>query len=257
MATGAPQTQQNEVHAGPSLSTIPFAVNERYVHTKTHKALTVRYVGQLPGASDGLTWIGVEYDDPACGKGHSGVYKGTQVFQTVQLGAGAFIKFAGKNTPLRRGTSLVDALEERYGALVEDAQKPGADTGKHGSSEDSSVVLGSSNAAIVVEAPNMDAVRRRIGRLERLREIGFDGEWVAILGGSADKRQLFKERLKSELFATASLTPRRSRARPFQQPHRDMGTGRGNCRESAGVGYPRHEVSPSEPFSRMQHAPPR
>jgi hypothetical protein len=183
--------------AGPSsLSPAPFAPNERYLHGKTRHPLTVRHVGLLPGASDGQTWIGVEYDDPTHGKGHSGVYKNIQVFQTLQPGAGAFIKYTGKTTPLVAGTSLVDVLEERYGPLGDETAPAQPHTQLQPALTDESVILGSSNAAIVVEAPNMDGVRRRIGRLERLREIGFDGEWVGSLGGTEAKRLLFKERLK-------------------------------------------------------------
>lgn len=197
MTTGAPRAYHQE--SVPSSSSTGFAINGRYLHAKTRKAVTVRYIGLLPESTDGQTWIGVEYDDPTCGKGHNGTYKGTQVFQTLLPGAGAFIKCTGRTTPLIRGASLIDALEERYGPLGDREKNKGPLT-------DAAVVLGSSNAAIVVEAPNMDGVRSRIGRLERLREIGFDGEWVANLGGTAAKRLLFKERLKSELSPVATLT---------------------------------------------------
>jgi hypothetical protein len=130
------------------------------------------------------------------GKGHSGVYKDTQVFQTLQPGAGAFIKYAGKATPLTRGASLVAALEERYGPLGDETPPP------QQSQSDTAVVLGSSNSAIVVEAPGMSGVRQRMGRLERLKEIGFDREWIAKLGGTEPKRLLFKERLKGRRLPT-------------------------------------------------------
>ncbi|WOO83040.1 Tubulin-specific chaperone E [Vanrija pseudolonga] len=177
---------------GPSSpSSIPCTLNGRYLNAKTSHPLTIKYIGPLPpNTTSATTWFGVEYDDPANGKGHDGVYRGEQVFRARQAGAGAFIKYAPG--VLLAGSTLVDAVQERYGPLVpgqEEAEvaasAPGADD----------VVLGSSNAAIVVEAPNLDGVRKRIGQLERRKEIGFEGEWVASLGGSAEQRRVFKERL--------------------------------------------------------------
>ncbi|TXT10560.1 hypothetical protein VHUM_02065 [Vanrija humicola] len=169
----------------------PYTINNRYLNGKTQHPLTLKYVGPLPpGAASSTTWLGVEYDDPAHGKGHDGVYKGEQVFQTRQTGAGAFIKYAPG--VLLSGTTLIEAVQERYGPLVPSDADADAQSSAPGADD---VVLGSSNAAIVVEAPNLDGVRRRIGQLERRKEIGFEGEWVAGLGGSAEERRVFKERL--------------------------------------------------------------
>lgn len=41
------------------------------------------------------------------------------------------------------------------------------------------VLLGSSNGAIEVEAVNLDKIRAKMSRLERLREVSLDTEYVA------------------------------------------------------------------------------
>lgn len=178
-----------------SSSTTP-TIGGRYLHAKTRHPLTVRYVGPLPGDNTENVWLGVEYDDPAHGKGHSGQYKGERVFEAVNPNAGAFIKYVPGATPIVPGGTLVEAIEERYGAL--NSERPAAVPGQQhqGGSKDEQVVLGSSNSAIIVEAPGMADVRKRIGRLERLKEIGFDGEWVGRLGGTPAERAMFKHRLK-------------------------------------------------------------
>lgn len=203
MATTQTESVSATESSSSALPRSAFLVNQRYLHSKTRHALTIRYIGPLPGAEDGHNWIGVEYDDPSCGKGHSGTYKGVQVFVTTQHGAGAFIKDSGSSTPLIRGPTLVVALEERYGPL--DPQKTASMESNQAPVLDS-VILGSSNASIVVEAPRMDGVRQRIGKLERLREIGFDGEWIVGLGGNDSDRALLAQRLKSKAMPRAKLT---------------------------------------------------
>lgn len=158
-----------------------YVVGRRYLHARTRFPLTLRYIGSLAGLDS--TWLGVEYDDPSRGK-HGGEYKGAHIFQS-QPGAGAFIKCAPGSRPLTEGGELVAALQERYGLLEgDDGGREGADA----------VLLGDSG--IVVEAPGMRDVARRIGRLERLREVGFETEWVARLGGNGQERKLLKDRLK-------------------------------------------------------------
>ncbi|GMK59284.1 hypothetical protein CspeluHIS016_0702990 [Cutaneotrichosporon spelunceum] len=158
-----------------------YTVGKRYLHARTRAPLTLRYVGLLPGLD--ATWLGVEYDDPTRGK-HGGDHKGEQIFHAAP-NAGAFIKCTSTR-PLVEGAELIAALQERYGLLEgEDGGRQGAD----------SVLLGDSG--IVVEAPGMEDVARRIERLERLREVGLESEWVAQLGGSERERKLLKERLKA------------------------------------------------------------
>ena len=50
---------------------------------------------------------------------------------------------------------------------------------QHGSATQETVVLGSSNGAIQVEAVNLDKIRGKFSRLERLRDISLDKEGVS------------------------------------------------------------------------------
>ena len=183
-----------------------YHVSRRYLHAKTKHSLTVRYIGPLPPAPGHLldaslgasgsssspqVWLGVEYDDPSHGRGHSGTYEEFQVFQCRREGAGAFIKLApGVLIP---GRTLFSALEERYGAIVPDGEIAAS---KARDSMEESIRLGSSG--IVVEAPGMSAVRKKIGRLEKLREVGLEGEWISNLGGDWETRRRMRERLKGQ-----------------------------------------------------------
>jgi hypothetical protein len=176
-------------------------VGGRYLHGKTGRPVTVRYIGPLPPSTatpssqpehdTGVTiWLGIEYDDPAHGK-HSGTYKDVQVFECRSEGAGAFLK--ASEGVLIPGISFVEALEERYGAILPD------DTPSRTKSSDDEVIgdrvqLGTSG--IVVDAPGMQAVRARVGRLEKLREIGLENEWVSHLGEDEQKRVVMADRLK-------------------------------------------------------------
>lgn len=164
-----------------------YAVGGRYLHARSRQPLTLRYIGPLAGTDS--SWLGVEYDDAGRGK-HSGEYRGSHIFRVTQAGSGAFIKYPPGSRPIEPGSELVAVLQERYGVL--EGQEG---TGKRQGAD--AVVLGDSG--IVVEAPGMEGVARRIGRLERLREIGFESEWVSRLGGSERERSLLKDRLKGEL----------------------------------------------------------
>ncbi|WWD18642.1 hypothetical protein CI109_103095 [Kwoniella shandongensis] len=206
--------------AGPSrLST--YRIGNRYLHAKNRQPLTLKYIGSLPPLSSTSTvptnndersaqlWLGVEYDDPAYGKGHSGEYKGIQVFQTREKGSGAFLKYVGK--PLVEGKTLVESIEERYGRIdpsrvvkSTDSNGPSCDDNREASSSNSNegtskggqVVLGSSSGAIVVEAPNIGDVRERVAKLEKLRNMGFEDESITSLGGSQEVREVLRTRLK-------------------------------------------------------------
>lgn len=179
-------------------STFPYAVGHRYIHAKSKAPLTLRYIGSLPPRSDDpQVWLGIEYDDPSHGK-HSGTFKDVSVFHTRQPGAGAFVKYTPRSRPLIEGDTVVSAIEDRYGALI-DRPDLAEDSPRQGQEEEEAVVLGSSNAAIVVEAPNMDSVRRRIRSLERLREVGLEGQSITSLGGDDERRSVLRERLKGEL----------------------------------------------------------
>lgn len=176
-------------------STLPYSVGKRYIHAKNKAPVTLRYIGTLPpGSGDSQLWLGIEYDDASHGK-HSGTFKDAPVFQTSQPGAGAFVKYTPGSRPLLPGETVISAIEDRYGSLID---RPDAEEGTK-EEEQEAVVLGSSNAAIIVEAPNMDSVRRRIKNLERLREVGLDGQSICALGGDDERRSVLKERLKGEL----------------------------------------------------------
>lgn len=194
-----------------------YHVGGRYLHAKTLAPVTLRYIGPLPLAGAAAVhpaessasasapsssanartedlWLGVEYDDPSRGK-HSGTFGDAKLFSTRQDGAGAFMRF--RPSVLVRGKTFVQAVEERYGMInpeVHGSQRSSADTTRTTRSD--RVTLGSSQGVIVVEAPGLDAVRRKVGRLERLREMGLEGEWICSVGGDEVTRRLLRERLR-------------------------------------------------------------
>jgi len=178
----------------PGSSATDLVVGKRYINTKNRQPLTLLYIGPLPpnnadetsGPSASSIWLGVEYDDPSHGKGHSGTYNTIQIFQTRQEGAGAFIKYKTGNE-LQQGKTFVQAINERYalGGGME------------------SVMLGSSNA-VVVEAPGMDGVSKRLRNLEKLRQIGLEDELICGIGGSEQERLALGSRLKGSLSSISS-----------------------------------------------------
>jgi hypothetical protein len=199
--------------AGPP--TTDLVVGRRYINTKTRQPLTLLYIGPLPpndtdktsGPSASSIWLGVEYDDPSQGKGHSGIYNNIQIFNTRQEGAGAFIKYKTGNE-LQEGKTFVQAINERYalGGGME------------------SVILGSSNA-VVVEAPGMDGVSQRLRTLERLRQIGLEDDLICGVGGSEEERANLRSRLKgpSTLLRYERADDRREDAEYIEEPDQYMG----------------------------------
>ncbi|KAK4688115.1 tubulin-specific chaperone E, partial [Tremellales sp. Uapishka_1] len=159
-----------------------YEIGRRYLHSKNRQPVTLRYIGTLPPSSTSTSqiWYGIEYDDSNKGK-HSGTFQGHQVFQSKSATAGAFVK--ASPGVLLLGPTFIEAVEARYG------------TGSKGQ-PDTEVILGSSNNSIVVEAPNLDMVQKRLGNLERLREMGLDGEWMRGMGGDEESRKRMGERLK-------------------------------------------------------------
>jgi hypothetical protein len=192
-------------------------VGGRYLHAKSLAPLTLRYIGPLPGtavlhpaessasasaASSSAKartedtedlWLGVEYDDPSRGK-HSGTYGDAKLFSTRQEAAGAFVRY--KPGVLVRGKTFVQAVEERYGMIHPEVQPPQRSSSSPDPTRGDRVTLGSSGGVIVVQAPGLDAVQRKVGRLERLREMGLEGEWICSVGGDESTRRLLRERLK-------------------------------------------------------------
>jgi hypothetical protein len=181
-------------------------VGRRYLNAKTRQPLTLLYIGPLPpissdsdpsSSSSANLWLGVEYDDPTHGKGHSGTYEGIQVFQTRQEGAGAFIRLRTGNE-LVEGATFVQAFRERYGLDSED------DSGAAGAG--GPLILGSSGSAIVVETPGMEGVQRRLRQLERLKQIGLEDECVCGVGGTEEQRSEMRDRLSGMFAVRAQLT---------------------------------------------------
>ncbi|THH19470.1 hypothetical protein EW146_g1699 [Bondarzewia mesenterica] len=122
---------------------------------------TVRFFGNVDGTKG--DWIGVEWDDPARGK-HDGIKDGRRYFSCIVPNSGSFIRLI---PTIDFGKSFLKALVEKYVEV------------QHGSATQETVILGSSNGAIQVEAVNLDKVRQKFSRLERLREISLDKECVA------------------------------------------------------------------------------
>ncbi|KAN0077124.1 hypothetical protein V8E55_010979 [Tylopilus felleus] len=130
-------------------------------HSPSSHFGTIRYIGQVAG-TDGL-WYGVEWDDPTRGR-HDGVKNGKRYFNCRIPNSGSFIR---PSAPQSFGCSFLTALTLKY---VE---------AEHGPATLETVILGSSNGAIEVEAVGLDKVRRNLGDLGRLREISLNRELVA------------------------------------------------------------------------------
>ncbi|WVW84880.1 hypothetical protein I302_106915 [Kwoniella bestiolae CBS 10118] len=201
-------SSQLQIEAGPSTpyTQTPYIVGNRYLNAKTSHPLTLRYIGPLPPSSASSSsavsegeqiWLGVEYDDYTYGK-HNGTFQDTQVFRTVEEGSGSFIKYTYGSNPLRDGKGLVESIEDRYGRIVlispeEDIRKK-EDEVLGGNDE--SVILGSSSNAIIVSAPNISSVKARIGRLEKIRNMGFEDEHIGKIGGDEHTRKVLRQRMK-------------------------------------------------------------
>ncbi|KAL1741359.1 hypothetical protein HDZ31DRAFT_45613 [Schizophyllum fasciatum] len=120
---------------------------------------TVRFLGPVYGTQG--TWIGVEWDDPSRGK-HSGTKDGIAYFTCSIPDSGSFIRPSSK---ISYGVSFLEALKAKYIEAY------------HGKQE--TIILGSSNGAIEVEAVNLDKIRGKFADLTRLREVSLDNELVA------------------------------------------------------------------------------
>ncbi|KAH7107600.1 RNI-like protein, partial [Auriculariales sp. MPI-PUGE-AT-0066] len=112
-------------------------------------------------------WLGVEWDDPQRGK-HDGTKDGIQYFTCTIPGSGSFIR---PTVPMNTGKAFYDAFLEKY---IDEPQKT--------QQQVESVILGSSNGAIRVEAPDLNKVRARLANLRGLREASLNGELVARSG---------------------------------------------------------------------------
>lgn len=85
--------------------------------------------------------------------------------------SGSFIR---PSAHLNFGRPFLEALLDKYIEV------------QHGSQQET-VLLGSSNGAIQVEAVNLDKIRAKFSNIARLKEISLDGEAVSSSGEDATK----------------------------------------------------------------------
>jgi hypothetical protein len=83
-----------------------------------------------------------------------------------ETGAGSFIR--PLSSLQHRGKTFLSALIDKY------VEQP------HGSDTRETVVLGSSNGAIQVEAVNLDKIRGKFSNFSRLQQISLDKEGVSL-----------------------------------------------------------------------------
>ena len=86
-----------------------------------------------------------------------------RIFRTP--GAGSFIRLLPSSQYY--GKTFLSALIDKY------VEQP------HGSDTNETVVLGSSNGAIHVEAVNLDKIREKFSNLQRLQQVSLDKEGVS------------------------------------------------------------------------------
>lgn len=124
---------------------------------------TVRFVGQLEGQSD--VFLGIEWDDVERGK-HSGTFKGKQYFQTIQPGAGSFVRLTADG--LCDGRDFLSCLREKY---VDQAV---------GDMEDGVVAFGG-NEAIKVETVGWSKIHQKQKNVHAIKEVGLAGCHIVCL----------------------------------------------------------------------------
>ncbi|PVF92732.1 RNI-like protein [Serendipita vermifera] len=139
------------------------SVGDRVYHNSNFG--TVRYVGPISGKSG--SWFGIEWDDPTRGRGNGSV-DGVQYFSCSSPTGASFLRTTAPS--LQLGRSFVDALRDKYIEAT------------HGSDTIESIILGSSDGAIEVEAVNMDKVRGKFAKLESLREVGLEDYLIKTAG---------------------------------------------------------------------------
>ncbi|KAF8623561.1 hypothetical protein AX15_006331 [Amanita polypyramis BW_CC] len=122
---------------------------------------SVKYIGEVANTSG--SWLGIEWDDPQRGK-HDGVKDGIRYFQCLVPGAGSFIRPSAKTS---LGVTFLNALSSKYIEIP------------HGSESQETVILGSSNGSIQVEAVDLNKIRRKLSDLGQLREVSLDKENVS------------------------------------------------------------------------------
>lgn len=121
---------------------------------------TVHFAGEVDKTTG--IWIGVEWDDPQRGR-HNGMNDGKRYFTCRHPHGGSFIRPSGN---ISFGISFLEAIRSKY------IEPP------RGHDIPETVVLGSSQGAIVVEAAGLDKVREKLADLTRLREVSLCDEDV-------------------------------------------------------------------------------
>ncbi|WWC70939.1 uncharacterized protein I206_104891 [Kwoniella pini CBS 10737] len=196
--------------AGPSNS--PYVIGNRYLNSKTNYPLTLRYIGPLPPPSSSSSsttneqiWLGAEYDNLKNGKGHNGIYKDIQVFITKEKGSASFLKYSKES--LKKGNSLIDSIENRYGKIINNIineQEDDLDLDSNSKllisikkEEEENLILGSSENSIIVKVPNLLSVKKKISKLEKIKNIGFEEEYINSLGGNYEIKLILKQRMKN------------------------------------------------------------
>ncbi|KAG7553661.1 hypothetical protein FFLO_02946 [Filobasidium floriforme] len=195
----------------------PYEISTRYLHRATSQPCTLRYIGPVTTqttntqteAERDRIWLGVEWDDPARGK-HSGTHLGVKYFTSRVDGAASFLRWKPKDASkaregtngtadngemLWRGRTLLQAIKDRYlDTDLPDMEQPVETTNDH------SLVLGSSNSRIQVTVPNLNKVTSKFADLGRLTHLGLDGMWVYGLKAQGEGNDLdmnMLDRLKS------------------------------------------------------------
>lgn len=234
----------------------PCEISARYLHRATSQPCTLRYIGPVTTqttntqteAERDRIWLGVEWDDPARGK-HSGTHLGTTYFTSRVEGAASFLRWKPKDASkaregtngtvddgemLWRGRTLLQAIKDRYlDTDLSNMERPIETT------NDPSLVLGSSNSRIQVTVPNLNKVTSKFADLSRLTHLGLDGMWVHGLeaqgkGNDLDMNML--DRLKCEglgcirianrimsieieLYTLLAMRLSCQKPRPIREPH--------------------------------------
>jgi hypothetical protein len=125
-------------------------------------------------------------------------------------GSGSFIR---PSSSLNYGQTFLEALRSRYIELP------------HKDDSQETVLLGSSKGAILVEAVNLDKIRRKLSNLANLREASLDGENVAYSDPPGEIRKCCPSVYSIAPFQLAepTLEPRYPRLEYISQSHFHMG----------------------------------
>ena len=111
------------------------------------------------------------------------------------------------------GTSFLNALFSRYIEIP------------HGAETQETVLLGSSNGAIEVEAVGLDKIRGKFSNLERLREVSLENQLVSRADDTGSIRKICPSRVKL-ICTTIFLTfPRHTWAGYFHKSTSELGHG--------------------------------